>query len=133
MCMRLSLTVALLVATLALLPAPSTAQLIISQPTPLNFAGRPLRLCASDRPPLTRCEVGQNSSQVVGLTPDLFRAAADRVGWVEGTDYFFECTTMSSPDIVADLISDNSTCDAGMSAIVVTSERQDAGVQFAWP
>jgi hypothetical protein len=133
--MRLAISLALWVVVLACMLAPSTAQLtqVTQKLTPSNVTGRPLRGCSSERPPMTFCQPGQTSLQTIGLTPDLFRAAADRIEWTEGIDYVFECVTMRSQDIVTDLAADNSTCDAGISAIVVTAERTDNGIQFAWP
>lgn len=104
-----------------------------SGPTPLNVTGRPLRLCTLERPPMAFCEPGGNSSEALGITVDLFRAAAAEVGWVEDVDFAFDCVPLRSQDVIVDLASDTGTCDAGIAALVMSSERADAGVQFTWP
>lgn len=66
-----------------------------------------------------------------GFSVELYRRAAEENDLIENVDYVLKCTTFTTS--VNELKSVNGTCDVGIGAITITSDRQDEGIQFAYP
>jgi hypothetical protein len=55
------------------------------------------------------------------------------VGWTEGVDYDFKCLNSSTTAVIEDMAGADPECDMAVASITITSQRQDLGIQFAFP
>jgi len=101
-------------------------------PSPQQNTTTPVVVCAGADVPLVMCDKTEPASTFTGFAVELYRLAAAKNNWVENVDYVFKCVL--EVDIMIDELKFvNGTCDVGIGAIVITTEREDQGIQFTYP
>lgn len=107
--------------------------LILLAVLPCLALSDPREVLVAQYPPVTDCNPDDplNAAEVKGIEVNILRQAFEEIGWVEGTDYYFNCTYW---DDFFEVIETYSRPVLGaINGITISSDRLASGFKFSQP